>query len=70
MSSTIGRVAVLGAGTMCAAIAGHCANAGIPVYLWVKWRERTTAAPALVKPLVNLPGTSGIELPAVGRSKR
>ena len=33
MSSTIGRVAVLGAGTMGAAIAGHCANAGIPVYL-------------------------------------
>ncbi len=33
MSTTIGRVAVLGAGTMGAAIAGHCANAGIPVYL-------------------------------------
>ncbi len=33
MSGTIGRVAVLGAGTMGAAIAGHCANAGIPVYL-------------------------------------
>ncbi|HET8629628.1 MAG TPA: 3-hydroxyacyl-CoA dehydrogenase/enoyl-CoA hydratase family protein [Thermomicrobiales bacterium] len=31
--STIERVVVLGAGTMGAAIAGHCANAGIPVYL-------------------------------------
>src|SRR5437588_12671303 len=33
MSSPIERVAVLGAWTMGAAIAGHCANAGIPVYL-------------------------------------
>ncbi|CAA9575950.1 MAG: 3-hydroxyacyl-CoA dehydrogenase [fadN-fadA-fadE operon] / Enoyl-CoA hydratase [fadN-fadA-fadE operon] [uncultured Thermomicrobiales bacterium] len=33
MAGTIKRVAVLGAGTMGAAIAGHCANAGIPVYL-------------------------------------
>lgn len=33
MSTTIERVVVLGAGTMGAAIAGHCANAGIPVYL-------------------------------------
>lgn len=33
MSGPIARVAVLGAGTMGAAIAGHCANAGIPVYL-------------------------------------
>ena len=29
MSDTIRRVAVLGAGTMGAAIAGHCANAGL-----------------------------------------
>src|SRR5437763_17195322 len=35
MSGTreIRRVVVLGAGTMGAAIAGHCANAGLPVYL-------------------------------------
>ena len=33
MSDTIRRVAVLGAGTMGAAIAGHCANAGLPVTL-------------------------------------
>ena len=33
MTSTIRRVAVLGAGTMGAAIAAHCANAGLPVYL-------------------------------------
>ncbi|NOX63756.1 MAG: 3-hydroxyacyl-CoA dehydrogenase/enoyl-CoA hydratase family protein [Chloroflexi bacterium] len=33
MQQTIRRVAVIGAGTMGAAIAGHLANAGIPVYL-------------------------------------
>lgn len=33
MGSLIARVAVLGAGTMGAAIAAHCANAGLPVYL-------------------------------------
>ena len=33
MSGPIRRVAVLGAGTMGAAIAAHCANAGLPVYL-------------------------------------
>ncbi|MHB8646443.1 MAG: 3-hydroxyacyl-CoA dehydrogenase/enoyl-CoA hydratase family protein [Thermomicrobiales bacterium] len=33
MSETIRRVAVLGAGTMGAAIAGHCANAGLRVTL-------------------------------------
>src|SRR4051812_3990230 len=33
MSYGINRVAVIGAGTMGAAIAAHCANAGVPVYL-------------------------------------
>src|SRR5215218_1532526 len=33
MSSTITRVAVLGAGTMGAGIAAHCANVGLQVYL-------------------------------------
>jgi 3-hydroxyacyl-CoA dehydrogenase len=33
MNGPIGRVAVLGAGTMGAAIAAHCANAGLPVDL-------------------------------------
>ena len=33
MSGSIERVVVLGAGTMGAAIAGHCANAGLPVHL-------------------------------------
>ena len=33
MSYAINRVAVIGAGTMGAAIAAHLANAGIPVYL-------------------------------------
>ena len=33
MSHSINRVAVIGAGTMGAAIAAHCANAGVPVYL-------------------------------------
>lgn len=33
MATSIERVVVLGAGTMGAAIAGHCANAGLPVYL-------------------------------------
>src|SRR5437588_6149552 len=42
MSSPIERVAVLGAGTMGAAIAGHCANAGIPVYLLDIAPERLT----------------------------
>src|SRR3954469_8584286 len=33
MASTISRVAVLGAGTMGAGIAAHCANVGLQVYL-------------------------------------
>ena len=40
MSDTIRRVAVLGAGTMGAGIAAHCANAGLQVSCSTSRRRR------------------------------
>jgi glycine/D-amino acid oxidase-like deaminating enzyme len=47
MSSTITRVAVLGAGTMGAGIAAHCANAGLQISLLDIAPESLTPAEAL-----------------------